>query len=302
MNYEVTIKQLKCNETEDTLGADECRLEIYADGKRIRSRRRNLNDGQKWTLNQRVRFNASSLLKLWDEDSPDPDDFLGQVSIPAHDGSYTGRFRRDGADYSVTYSVRRLQATDQRVPKHIKIDLLTVHCHDTEDMTGADEFYVVGGVRVGKESSSLITKPMPINDGQVRSFLPDERELYNGSVKADDMLSVGLVAFDSDAVSAWAQNAANIQEAIDDLADSIGKLGEQVEVGAEIAKASVKVIGELVNLDVDDELDREAVDLRVRDIPIGTSSHNWTFSGELLGGIFGWSTWHYNVVIRVTAR
>lgn len=51
----------------------------------------------------------------------------------------------------------------------VRIELLDVYCHNTEDVTGADTFYLVGGVSDGRQSQPVLTNRVWINDGQTRS-------------------------------------------------------------------------------------------------------------------------------------
>jgi len=106
---QVTIERLACSTTEDTLGSDECRLEIYADGEFERSFRGDLNDGESWDLYATLLFGSEVGVRLFDEDGPlpgDDDDALGVVTIGTDDAtSATASFTQDGADYTLTYSV-----------------------------------------------------------------------------------------------------------------------------------------------------------------------------------------------------
>lgn len=103
------LENLHCTETEDTLGSDECRVEIYADGDFEGALRFNLNDGEDRALNTAVVFDSALTVKLFDEDSDfpgDDDDALGIVSVAPQDASHaTGDFAQDQANYTLTYSV-----------------------------------------------------------------------------------------------------------------------------------------------------------------------------------------------------
>jgi hypothetical protein len=106
---QVTLQSLSCQSTEDLVGADECRLEIYADGELEHSFRAELNDGSDWPLKTTVLFGTEVAVRLFDEDGPmpgDDDDELGVVSIPAAEtADAVGVFDRDGADYRLSYTV-----------------------------------------------------------------------------------------------------------------------------------------------------------------------------------------------------
>jgi hypothetical protein len=106
---QATLQSLHCESTEDWTGADECRLEIYADGELEHTFRADLDDGMDWPLNSSILFNTEVAVRLFDEDGSlpgDDDDALGIVSIPATVTADTvGVFDQDGADYRLTYTV-----------------------------------------------------------------------------------------------------------------------------------------------------------------------------------------------------
>ena len=102
---QLMLKQLKCYETEDW-GADECRLEVYIDGALQPYLKTSLNNKQVWTLNRTYTFQTSVDIKLWDEDSPDADDFLGAARIGTGvTDNATASFTQDGANYQLWYQV-----------------------------------------------------------------------------------------------------------------------------------------------------------------------------------------------------
>jgi hypothetical protein len=106
---QITLQTLHCETTEDTLGDDECRLEIYADGELEHSVRADMNDGDDWTLDTTLVYEREVSVRLFDEDGPlpgDDDDDLGILSIgPEEITDAVGSFSQDGADYRLTYTV-----------------------------------------------------------------------------------------------------------------------------------------------------------------------------------------------------
>lgn len=102
----VTLEQLRCIETEDWTGADEDRLEVFVDGVLQPYMKNSLNNGQKWDIGSSFNFNNQVEVKLWDEDSPDPDDFLGSSSIDTSLVDHAiASFTKEGANYQLVYSV-----------------------------------------------------------------------------------------------------------------------------------------------------------------------------------------------------
>src|SRR4028118_427720 len=98
---QLILKQPKCNESEDW-GADECRLEVYLDGALQPYLKTSLNNGQAWNLNRTYTFQNSVDIKLWDEDSPDADDFLGATHLGTGiTDNAAASFTQDGANYKL---------------------------------------------------------------------------------------------------------------------------------------------------------------------------------------------------------
>lgn len=106
---QITLEQLYCTTTEDWLGSDECRLEVYNDGELHFAYRHDLNNGETWPLAASLLFTTECRLRLFDEDGDfpgDDDDALGIVAIGASDVQHaTATFTQDDADYTITYSV-----------------------------------------------------------------------------------------------------------------------------------------------------------------------------------------------------
>lgn len=106
---QITLENLHCTKTEDWVGDDECRLEVYNDGELHFAYRHDLNNDENWALNASLLFASTCTLRLFDEDGDlpgDDDDALGVVSIGTADVQHaTVTFREDDADYTLTYSV-----------------------------------------------------------------------------------------------------------------------------------------------------------------------------------------------------
>lgn len=101
----VLFRTLSCQRTEDNTGADEAYLTY--NGERIFGPTR-INDGQSRNINVFRRLNGQGSVSLHDEDSPDPDDFLGSWTVSqteADQGDRVATFSRDGARYTMIYSV-----------------------------------------------------------------------------------------------------------------------------------------------------------------------------------------------------
>ncbi|BDS10458.1 hypothetical protein [Aureispira anguillae] len=104
----ITLKEMKCFETEDISGGDEIRLQIIVDGKSTTTLRNGDFDNQEvWTLNRSFTFSHSLQLRLHDEDWPDSDDHLGTHNLPTGITllDATLSFTEDDADYELIFDL-----------------------------------------------------------------------------------------------------------------------------------------------------------------------------------------------------
>jgi hypothetical protein len=100
------LKALECISTEDYTGADTCRLEISVDGASPSKMTKDLNTMERWILDKSFAFTNQVSIKLWDEDWPDPDDYLGRIEIkPDLVHRTQGKFGKSGAEYILWYEV-----------------------------------------------------------------------------------------------------------------------------------------------------------------------------------------------------
>lgn len=102
------LVSLQCNETEDTWGEDECELRVFADG-RIILLRQDMNNGDTWSIDEKIPFKNRTKIQLWDLDAPgwsDDHDWLGSIVVRAVPTELIeGTFNQDGADYVLSYQV-----------------------------------------------------------------------------------------------------------------------------------------------------------------------------------------------------
>ena len=105
--WNLHIRRLDCEKTEDWIGGDECRLEVYCDGvpKLPWPPVFALDDPNGRDIKMNFVFLTDAEVKLFDEDVGalvDPDDFLGSAFFQgaATDGEQTVEFNLDQALYS----------------------------------------------------------------------------------------------------------------------------------------------------------------------------------------------------------
>ncbi|WP_298989767.1 hypothetical protein [uncultured Pseudokineococcus sp.] len=183
--------------------------------------------------------------------------------------------------------------------QRVRVQLLDVLCHDTEDVTGSDTFYLVSAVTAGSDVKAAVTRRQDLGDGQRGTFSADERVLYDGPIEPDTPLIVALGAFDEDAAKSYERYEEVVQAVKRGVAVALSATGN---AGAAVAaSALVDVVGALVELDEDDELGTRGFEVHADDLVPGTTTHVWTIKGRWGGGLFGWSTWHYTLRYSVTA-
>jgi hypothetical protein len=180
---------------------------------------------------------------------------------------------------------------------HVRAELIKVHCGNTEDTTGEDEFYIVGGLTDGVKYHAALTSPMGINDGQEKNFTPNQRVIFNDMVDSQGVIRGGLKAYDEDFGKDWAKYGSTVEKITDGISMGLKATKNPKAVAAgEVLKWSVKGFGFLASLDKDDELGN--IELN---IPANGSTYEeitWKFWRK--GGTFSTSTWNYSVVIGVT--
>jgi hypothetical protein len=182
---------------------------------------------------------------------------------------------------------------------HVRVELIKVHCGNTEDVTGGDEFYIVGGLTNGASSHAALTSPMGINDGQEKHFPANQRAIFNAIVDSQDVIRGGLKAYDEDFGKDWAKYGSTVEKITDGISMGLKATKNPKAVAAgEVLKWSVKGFGFLASLDKDDELGN--IELN---IPANGSTYEeitWKFWRK--GGTFSTSTWNYSAVIGVTRK
>ncbi|MBD1871314.1 hypothetical protein H6F95_29240 [Cyanobacteria bacterium FACHB-471] len=158
-----------------------------------------------------------------------------------------------------------------------------VICHNTEDITGADEFYVIGAITTtdGQHSKAVVTRPMSINDRQTLKFGPGGGYVFDTNVADNTILQIEMIAFDEDA----AKNIERYDQARQ-LANQALTVTPVSFGGASIALDAVRT---LMQLDQDDELGTYRQPFHVWQMPQGCHFQQW----NVHGGSTAFSDWNY---------
>ena len=179
----------------------------------------------------------------------------------------------------------------------IQVSLKDVTCYDTEDVTGADEFYLTGAVSNGIETSPVLTVPVSINDKETKPFQQGGGLVFDKDLSENSDLKIALIAFDEDAEKDWTK-----------YGDFVTKIGSSVSQGLKtiprpetaIAGAIIPYVisgvGIIMKLDKDDQLGQYTYNVNVGALANGENRQIWTFQGGS-----GWySSWKYQVRYTIT--
>jgi hypothetical protein len=176
----------------------------------------------------------------------------------------------------------------------MKIELVDVYCGNTEDVTGADEFYLLGALAAGTVVKPVLTTPININDKQTKTFPAGQTVIFEGEVPQGQSVKGGIQAFDEDFGKDWAKYGSTvsaISAAVSKILSMAGPAG--VTAGA-ILGAATTVGGILSSLDKDDLLGTTQLEIS----PTGPAFEERRWLMKKTGSI-GWSTWDYTVRYRI---
>ncbi|MEM7061688.1 MAG: hypothetical protein AAF572_00770 [Cyanobacteria bacterium P01_B01_bin.77] len=175
----------------------------------------------------------------------------------------------------------------------IKIVLDSIVCYDTEDVTGADDVYLIGGVRVSKgnfrKSKAFVTPnpPLRINDDQPR-HIPIKEKIFEAQVQPGSDLELGMYLYEQD-------SSADVEK--------LQKLEDYLDRGLAISRPSKSVLNLSLSaiqtalvFDDDDQLGRESRFIEINTLPRGWK--RYVAKNFYEGGI-GYSTWRYKLYYRI---
>ncbi|MEG4962505.1 MULTISPECIES: hypothetical protein [unclassified Microcoleus] len=176
----------------------------------------------------------------------------------------------------------------------MKIELIDVYCRDTEDVTGADEFYLVGALAGGTVVKPILTKPISINDKQRKTFPAGESVLFEGEVPQGQSVKGGIKAYDEDAAKDWAQYGSVVSGISGAVSTVLSATGVGATAGM-ILGVVTKGVGFFSSLDKDDLLGTTELEISAT----GPSKEERSWLIQKLGGS-GWSNWDYTLRYRIS--
>jgi hypothetical protein len=177
----------------------------------------------------------------------------------------------------------------------IRVELIEVYCDNTEDVTGPDEFYIVGALSDGKATKSVLTKAFDINDRQTKVFADDQRVIFEGQVAEGRPVRGGLIALDEDYARDWAKQKEMAKKIADGVSSAAGSSKDKnAQTAGWIIKAAYEVWNVVAETDKDDKLGETMLEIPAE----GPAQEvkQWEFSRD---DITGYSSWKYQVKYRI---
>ncbi len=187
----------------------------------------------------------------------------------------------------------------------IRIELVDVYCRNTEDVTGADEFYILGGVgsysKLGAAGDDLkvrpvLTVPISINDNQRKAFGQGGGIVFDDDVPENHTLYIALAGYDEDSNKDWSKHGDMVTKVGASISKGLVATGvPQGQIAGMIIPLAIAGIGLVANLDTDDLLGQLKRDLAVSALPDGSHTQFWTLKKK--GGWY--SNWSYTVTYKI---
>jgi hypothetical protein len=226
-----------------------------------------------------------------------------QIALRAINGQYLCAEGGGGREIVANRPARREWETftaSVMAPRRVRIELERVTCRDTEDVTGADEFYAVGAGadRLSGANQVLLSKPISIDNGQTRNFPADtvQRVLFEGTVDASSTVIFSARFYDEDANHDWTKHGKMVSDLSAKVSTGLGLLGPKGIAAGAVVAILTQGVGLILSLDKDDLLGEVTREYFVGRLPVGTTVHTLAIKG---GGGW-WSSWSYLIDLRMT--
>lgn len=178
----------------------------------------------------------------------------------------------------------------------VRIELVDVYCGDTEDVTGADDFYLVGALVGAGQTKAILTTPIKINDRQRKSFPPDQCVLFDGDIPEGQSIKGGLKAFDEDAAKDWSKYGDTVNQISSNVSGALAGAGPEGAIASKILQVATMGVGLLASLDRDDLLG--ATELEISAVGPAHEVREWRMRKH--DSFMGWSSWDYSVSYRIS--
>ena len=203
--------------------------------------------------------------------------------------------------------------------KHITVKLRTVQRRDAADAFGVGEFYVAGGAGTGplswSKSTAVLTHPIYVDTGQTKTFAAAEAVVFDGNVRADDFVELGLEFRDRDLEdldfdAKYAALRSSLSSAVGTVVGNLVVPGVGTIAGAILVSTGPALARVLTNIDKDGVLGTVQKRINVSAAREGRNGpYTWRFSRfwpnvveEVAADTRRWVDWEYTVtyVVDVT--
>jgi hypothetical protein len=178
----------------------------------------------------------------------------------------------------------------------VKVELIDVSCQDTEDVTGADDFYLVGALVGGEVTKAILTHPIKINNKQTKTFRPEDSVLFEGDIPPGESIKGGLNAYDEDAGKDWDKYGDTVKSITDAVSTALEVAGPKGAIAGKILSIATSGVGILAGLDKDDLLG--STELEISATGPAYEERAWKMSKE--GSFMGYSNWDYTLRYRIS--
>jgi hypothetical protein len=181
--------------------------------------------------------------------------------------------------------------------RHVVLRLKAVQANDTEDVTGGDELYLVGGLRIGQHEQPTQLAPTSIDDGESIAL---GASIAADGVRGNDRLSIITNATDQDFARDWAQygpSVTGVGGAIYGASMAFPPTAPFTIAAAPAVGAAYAIFNAISLSDKDDVLvDQRVDDFRVGDFPVSTSTRTFRVANS---AVPWWSDWDYTFTYEV---
>ncbi len=180
---------------------------------------------------------------------------------------------------------------------HVTIRIANLHCRNTEDVTGADEFYTVSALSTGHPSQTQadVLPKLSINDKEIRQ---PNYVIYDGWVDKGSSVRGGLIAYDEDFAKDWAKRPQWVDQLTYTIAQGLQKSGDARLVPAGIIlQYGYKAFDLIASADKDDKLG--SIELNINADGPQNESRFWPFWRK---DRTGFSNWSYSVDLEIVRK
>ncbi len=176
----------------------------------------------------------------------------------------------------------------------VKVELLDVYCADTEDITAADDFYLVGALVGGGNTKPILTRPIKINDRQTKQFRPEDSVLFEGEIPPGESIKGGLKAYDLDKEKDWNKYGDAVKQISNAVSSALAEARPQAGIAGTILSAATTGVDILGSVPGDDLLG--VIELEISATGPSHEERAW----KMRSTDHRWYNWDYTLRYRIS--